>query len=83
MAEEEDLEPEPEPEEEEEEEDDAEHTHCENEIVHGGVGIITTLLASGLHRVQKVQRGAQVAIAGVVRTGDTLTRVDNMFLRNF
>ena len=82
IAEEEDLEPEPEPEEEEEEEDDAEHTNRENEIVSGGVGIITTLLANGLHRVQKVQRVAPAAIAGVIRTGDTLTRVDNMILKN-
>ena len=60
--------PEPEPESEEEEEDNAEHTHRKNETARGGVGI-TTKLASGLHRVQNVQRGAPAAVAGVIKAG--------------
>ena len=40
------------------------------------------MLASGLHRVQKVLRGAPAVIAGAIKTGDTLIRVDNMFLKN-
>ena len=89
MAGDEDLEPEPESEEEkeegisrgrgraedDEEEEEAEHAHRENESVRGGIGITTTLLASGLHRVQKVLRGAPAANAGAIKTGDTLIRV--------
>ena len=68
--------------EEEEVEEEAEHAHRENKSACGGISITTIMLASGLHRVQKVLRGAPAAIAEVIKTGDSLIRVDNMCLKD-
>ena len=66
---------------EEEVEESFEHTRRDNEIARGGVGITTTPLASGLHRVQKVLRDSPAADSGVIKAGDTLTRIDNVVLK--
>ena len=79
-SEEDDLESEPESEEEEDE--SSEHTRRENEFTSGGVGITTTSLASGLHRVLKVTRGTPAALSGVINAGDTLTQIDNVVLKD-
>ena len=63
-------------------EEEAEHAHRENESAHGGIGITTIMLANGQHRVQKVLRDAPAANAEVIKTGDTLIRVDNMLLKD-
>ena len=68
--------------EEAEAEEEAEHAHRENESARGGTGIITTMLANGQRRVQKVLRDAPAAKAEVIKVGDTLVRIDNMLLKD-
>ena len=63
-------------------EEEAKHTHRENESARGGIGITTIMLANGQHKVQKVLRDAPAANAEVIKTGDTLIRVDNMLLKD-
>ena len=63
-------------------EEEAEHAHRENESARGGIGITTIMLANGQHRVQKMLRNAPAANAEVIKTGDTLIRVDNIFLKD-
>jgi len=68
--------------EEAEEEEEAEHAHRENECARGGIGIITTMLANGQHRVQKVLPDTPAAKAEVINAGDTLVRIDSILLKD-
>ena len=73
---------EPEPETEEDTDESPEHTRREDETTRGGVGMTTTSLTSGLHKVLKVTRGTPLALSGEIKACDTLTRIDSAVLKD-
>lgn len=69
-------------EDDEEVDEKAEQTRCDNNFARGEIGIITTPLASDMHKVHKVLRDMPAADTGLIIASDIHIRIDNVDLKD-